>query len=408
LVSSICISGAFDRACTQPDRGASSQCKDTRSSEAYRPMSDQNKFSPPQLARNRPLLLIAGGVTAAFLLSGCASQKPQSEGVWRNVNTNEFFSQDRYGQASPRVVANGRPVPRGGGRRVVGRPYTIAGQRFRPREFSPGQTQVGRASWYGSAFHGRKTANGEIYDMSSVTAAHPTMPLPSYVRVTNLDNNRSLIVRVNDRGPFHGGRVIDMSKRSADLLAFRNQGTARVRVQYLRPASTEGSDDRILIASLRTDGSPAQMDGGGTRPGTMLASVFSRGTSAAAGSNAGAAAGRNVQPAPTQAAAAPTPPPQRPAAAPMEAGGVTQVAAADIQLPDRAPMPAARPFDLVGSSAQGARGPAPSRRPANLARAQFYAPFSPEAPFATRLHQRGQGPFGTLDMTGLQSLGRTP
>ena len=114
----------------------------------------------------------------------------------------------------------------------------------------------GLASWYGTDFHGRLTANGEVFDMESISAAHPTLPLPSYVRVTNLANKRSIIVRVNDRGPYHGDRVIDLSHKAANLLAFRQNGVARVRVEYVGRASLDGSDDRKLIATLR-EGEPA-------------------------------------------------------------------------------------------------------------------------------------------------------
>jgi rare lipoprotein A len=93
------------------------------------------------------------------------------------------------------------------------------------------------ASWYGPGFHGRRTANGEIYNQYALTAAHATLPIPTNVRVTNLENGRSLVVRVNDRGPFHDGRIIDLSARGADLLGFKRAGTARVRVQYLGPTS---------------------------------------------------------------------------------------------------------------------------------------------------------------------------
>ncbi len=109
----------------------------------------------------------------------------------------------------------------------------------------------GLASWYGDDFHGRETANGEVFDRESISAAHPTLPLPSYVRVTNLANGRSLIVRVNDRGPYHGNRIIDVSKRAAHLLGFYDRGTATVRVEYVGRAPIEGSDDRILEATLR-------------------------------------------------------------------------------------------------------------------------------------------------------------
>jgi rare lipoprotein A len=171
------------------------------------------------------------------------------------------FTHPKYGPASQRVVAEGQEVPKGGGRQLVGRSYTIAGKRYTPYEKPVGYTQVGMASWYGEAFHGRKTANGEIYDRHSVTAAHPTMPLPAYARVTNTLNGRSIIVRVNDRGPYHGGRIVDLSQKTADALAFRHLGTARVKVEYIGQASLRGSDDSKLIATLRTDGAPASLPG---------------------------------------------------------------------------------------------------------------------------------------------------
>lgn len=153
--------------------------------------------------------------------------------------------------ASPRVVALGAHVPRGGGRAVIGRPYTVAGVTYVPRH-DPGYTAVGSASWYGEAFQGRLTANGEVFDANGIMAAHPTMPLPSYARISNLENGRSLVVRVNDRGPFHGRRIVDVSRRAAALLGFQASGVARVRVAYLGPAPLEGSDDRVLVASLET------------------------------------------------------------------------------------------------------------------------------------------------------------
>jgi rare lipoprotein A len=116
--------------------------------------------------------------------------------------------------------------------------------------------EEGLASWYGDDFHGRLTANGEVFDMDSLSAAHPTLPMPCYARVTNLANGKSLIVRVNDRGPYHGNRLIDVSHKAADLLEFRGNGVARVRVEYAGRAPLEGSDDRVLMATLRT-GAPA-------------------------------------------------------------------------------------------------------------------------------------------------------
>ncbi len=114
----------------------------------------------------------------------------------------------------------------------VGNPYKIAGRSYRPVE-SYTHSETGIASWYGPNFHGKKTANGEIYDMYDLTAAHRTLQIPSIVKVTNLENGRSIKVRINDRGPFAHDRVIDMSKRGAELLGFLEQGTARVKVEVM-------------------------------------------------------------------------------------------------------------------------------------------------------------------------------
>lgn len=112
----------------------------------------------------------------------------------------------------------------------VGNPYQISGKWYTPQQ-DPDYNQVGIASWYGPDFHQKQTANGEIFDMNALSAAHTTLPMPSFVRVTNLDNNRSLILRVNDRGPFVGNRIIDVSRRGAQLLGFEKRGTTRVRVE---------------------------------------------------------------------------------------------------------------------------------------------------------------------------------
>jgi rare lipoprotein A len=174
------------------------------------------------------------------------------------ASSNKFSSRvdPKYGvSSSPRVVALGDPVPKGGGTYRVGKPYTVAGRVYVPEE-DTGYREEGLASWYGDDFHGRLTANGEVFDMASLTAASPTLPMPCYARVTNLSNGKSLIVRVNDRGPYHGNRLMDVSSRAAELLEFRSNGIARVRVEYVGRAPLEGSDDRQLIATLRT-GVPA-------------------------------------------------------------------------------------------------------------------------------------------------------
>ena len=126
------------------------------------------------------------------------------------------------------------PLPSGNGGYVkTGKPYKVAGQWYYPLKTADGYDQTGVASWYGKKFHGRKTANGERYDMYTMSAAHKTLPLPSMVRVTNLDNGRSVVVRVNDRGPFVKSRIIDLSYAAAKALGYDTQGTARVRVQSI-------------------------------------------------------------------------------------------------------------------------------------------------------------------------------
>ena len=125
----------------------------------------------------------------------------------------------------------------------IGDPYQIGSAWYYP-SVNYDYDETGIASWYGAKFHGRPTANGEIYDMNGLSAAHRTLPLPSIVRVTNLDNGRSLVLRVNDRGPFARGRIVDASRRSAQLLGFERAGTAKVRVQIL------ARESRVLAARL--------------------------------------------------------------------------------------------------------------------------------------------------------------
>lgn len=144
--------------------------------------------------------------------------------------------------ASPRVAWGGH-IPKGGGRYKIGAPYRISGRWYVPQE-DPYYDRVGVASWYGEDFHGRKTANGEIYDMGALTAAHPTLPLPSYAHVTNLETGRTILVRINDRGPYAKERIIDLSRHAARLLGYEGQGLARVRVRYAGRAPLDGSDYR--------------------------------------------------------------------------------------------------------------------------------------------------------------------
>lgn len=142
-------------------------------------------------------------------------------------------------ESNPRVYGLNDRVPEGGGRYKLGDPYQVEGQWFYPRE-DPNYDRTGIASWYGEYFHGRKTANGEWYDMNRLSAAHPTMPLPSYARVTNLENHRSIVVRVNDRGPFKRDRIIDLSHEAAKEIGILRAGTGPVRVTYISPAPLSG------------------------------------------------------------------------------------------------------------------------------------------------------------------------
>jgi rare lipoprotein A len=199
------------------------------------------------IRRSDPVFRAARGAAAVAIcvvLANCASS-----GISSRVDP-------KYGvSSSPRVVAFGEPVPKGGGTYRVGKPYTVAGRVYVPEE-DVNYREEGLASWYGDDFHGRLTANGEVFDMASLSAAHPTLPMPCYARVTNLSNGKSLVVRVNDRGPYHGNRLMDVSSRAAELLEFKGNGVAQVRVEYVGRAPLEGSDDRQLMATLRT-GVPA-------------------------------------------------------------------------------------------------------------------------------------------------------
>ena len=176
-----------------------------------------------RIARLRYLpacLGLAALLTGGLALNGCSGQSDPFAGV-----------------GSPMYQGSG-PLPKGGGRYHVGKPYQVGGRWYYPAEVES-YDNVGQASWYGPKFHRRMTSNGEWFDQDYLSAAHPTLPLPSYARVTNLENGRSIRLRVNDRGPYAHGRIIDLSKRAAELLGFHNQGTAKVRVQILETESRQ-------------------------------------------------------------------------------------------------------------------------------------------------------------------------
>lgn len=144
----------------------------------------------------------------------------------------------------------------------IGNPYKVDGRWYYPKEQYE-MVETGIASWYGPGFHGKKTANGETFDTNELTAAHRTLQMPSLVRVTNLDNGRSVIVRVNDRGPFKRGRVIDVSQKAAELLGFKNQGTAKVRLEVLREESFKLAE--MAKSGQTTKGMEIALNQGGGR-----------------------------------------------------------------------------------------------------------------------------------------------
>lgn len=167
------------------------------------------------------------------------------------------------------------------------RSYVVRGVRYHPLASAKNFVQTGKASWYGPGFHGKKTSNGERYNMHALTAAHKTLPLGTMVRVSNLDNGRNVIVRINDRGPFHGKRVIDLSKAAAARLGFVNQGMAKVRVEAIhngRPAlfkaaaDTEDylTDNTLLSAAVDTAESAPSVEGAFVAATDNLPLFFSR------------------------------------------------------------------------------------------------------------------------------------
>ncbi|CAH0534039.1 Endolytic peptidoglycan transglycosylase RlpA [Vibrio stylophorae] len=166
-------------------------------------------------------------IFTALLLAGCAKEAPKTDGRYELAN-------DVAPAQLPSHIHQESAVPRYEPPSLAGnKDYTVRGVRYQVLKSPTAFSQTGDASWYGEKFHGHKTSNGEVYDMYSMTAAHKTLPLPSYVRVTNLNNQKSVIVRVNDRGPFHQGRIIDLSYAAALKLDVIRTGTAPVQIELI-------------------------------------------------------------------------------------------------------------------------------------------------------------------------------
>ena len=167
------------------------------------------------MIQTKPNLFV--GLVAAFSLSACASPAADT-------------SVQAAATAQPDVVVQTEPL-----HKTANLSYKVAGKQYQPTKKIEQFSQTGKASWYGPGFHGKKTSSGERFDMNTLSAAHRTLPIPSYARVTNLSNGKSVVVRINDRGPFHGNRVMDVSKAAAKELGFIHTGTANVKVEQILP-----------------------------------------------------------------------------------------------------------------------------------------------------------------------------
>lgn len=213
----------------------------------------------------RLIFVLVGMVFAGLTLSACATGP---DGRYSKYPT----SVSGYGRAHAKSILGRKSVKRPAslgdqtlGRYKVGDPYQVDGRWYVPAE-QPDYDEVGMASWYGDAFHAKATANGELFDMTALSAAHKTLPLPSIVEVTNLGNGRRIRVRVNDRGPFVDGRILDLSRAAANELGFAGQGLARVRVRYIGPAPLGRPSDGLMMAGVTAPPRTAATDRPASEP----------------------------------------------------------------------------------------------------------------------------------------------
>ncbi len=195
-----------------------------------------------------------GLILFAVLLAGCGKKVTYEQKS--TSPTGGFYNGDNLPDSTPNdveldadAVVKDEPLSRSGNK-----PYTVMGKSYRPLKSSKGYVARGTASWYGKKFHGRPTSSGEIYDMWAMSAAHTTLPLPTYAKVTNLDNGKEVIVKVNDRGPFLHNRIIDLSYAAALKIGMTKQGTARVEVRVLQPNKpTQSNSGQKLISTVTTN-----------------------------------------------------------------------------------------------------------------------------------------------------------
>jgi rare lipoprotein A len=336
--------------------------------------ADGSACAKTRAMRKAPVFLDAcpsGGRMAALAVlclaaTGCATTEDKAPVAEQaHINTTVKFSEKEFGVAASPRLTTAKAVPKGGGRYQVGKPYTVRGRVYTPTE-DPNYASTGKASWYGPNFHGRLTANGEVYDQYHLSAAHPTMPLPSYARVTNRNNGHSVVVRVNDRGPFSPGRIIDVSSKAAELLDFKRQGVATVDVAYVGPARMDGLDMPFLMASYRPAGQrgPVAAPEGQIATGVMVASTeipsaALPGVGAAMPTQAQATMVEGVQSAQATAMVAPSAQPAAQTAlvsmTPATTADVTNTDAVAVSaiLPEIGPVPPSRP----GVAYDGGAGP---------------------------------------------------
>lgn len=328
-------------------------------------------------------LLLAGCGVALLGLGGCAETQLAAHAA-KNVGD------------SPNAGEQPLSGVPGQGNYKVGDPYQIAGVWYYPKE-EWDYDETGIASWYGPGFHAKLTANGEIFDQMDLTAAHRTLPMPSFVRVTNLDNGRTLVLRVNDRGPYARGRILDVSQKAGQLLGFDGKGTAKVRVQIM------AEESRQLAAAMKSQARPTIV--ASATPGMANGSVgplqpppySPRGVATATGEKAPASAPRaTVQ---SQALAPPVPPvPQPPPPPLMASPGVTPQ-------PSVPPGPTAAAVPPGVPNPTGQRGQTAPRKTAIYVQAGAFA----NADNARRLsaHLTQYGPSKVVPVTiGTQQLFR--
>jgi rare lipoprotein A len=235
-----------------------------------RAMRTHVRCAPNTSAGKSLLASVIGSVLMVVLtlLTGCASNKPgadhhkpEASAQRSTVEKKGRYSllEDQGPDTDIDVTNIPNAVPKKENRTIAGNlsPYTVLGKTYNVQFNAANYSQTGLASWYGKKFHGERTSNGEIYNMFAMTAAHKTLPIPCYVRVTNLANNKNVILRVNDRGPFHDDRVIDLTYTAAKKLDFHRAGTAKVRVDIVNL----GDFARLPIVAVKTD-SGSQLNGG--------------------------------------------------------------------------------------------------------------------------------------------------